>query len=360
MVVDPEFVRNDDFDRDNDSLYVMPLQIVPFATPGLRRGKLIKNVVLKPAIEVFQYDDGASAQILIEDVTSLSGQSLFGWKRDDPCPDLSILHKLGALTSYDVFSLRILFRDLNISIASIDYLTLSDDMKAQLDSQMKVFTQPLVKRIYGDLDDENLSAKNIIKLFNNPDSEATLQNLQNLAQILGLEVQGIPSFLEDFADLYLSFAYYQKYLDDIVPKVVEMVAEIKNLQDNNQMNQDRNLMNNCLELVTNLNDLLASTTGRFEKFYNDTDEMWDNISTEKFRDTETLIKSYHTAIGGVLCGLGIKMNAWKKRFPSPQSGGPYARAEYLLNSVRPGMEKIMAINQGAPLHPDMSFLSLAD
>ncbi len=119
-------------------------------------------------------------------------------------------------------------------------------------------------------------------------------------------------------------------------------------------------MNNCLELVTYLNDLMASTTGRFEKFYNDTDEMWDNISTEKFRETETLIKSYHTTIGGVLCGLGIKMSAWKKRFPSPQSGGPYARAEYLLNSVRPGMETIMAINQGAPLHPDMSFLSLAD
>lgn len=340
-----------DFTRDNDSLYVVPLKIVPFETPALRRGKLIKNTVLKPAIEVFQYHDGSSAQILIEDFTPELGSNLFGWKTKSVHSDLNILHKLARLTSYDVYSLRILFRELEIPIVSNDYLNLSETAKARLDGYMRSFTQPLIRRVYGHSMAEHLDASNIIKLFSDPDTEMALRNLQKLADVLGMPIRSIPTFLEDFADLYLSFSYYQSYLDDIVPKMVDLAAEISDLKENYQMKQDHHLMNVCRELVSNLNDLTASTTGRFEKFNNITDRMWDDISAERFRETQTLIRSYHTTIGGVLCGLGIKLNAWKKRFPKRYSGGPRARVEVLLSSMRPGMEKIMAIDKGAPLVP---------
>lgn len=340
------FGRDAEFEHDNDSLYVLPLKIVPFTTPGLRFGKLVKNAILEPAIEIFQYAEGFSAQILIEDVTPELGHNLFGWKSGAPCSDMKILLKLALLTSYDVFSLRILFRNLNIPIASIDYLNLSDYMKEELDSYMQVFTQPLVKQIYGELAGENLGSANIINLFSNPDSERALQNLRKLAQIMGVSVQTIPTFLEDFADLYLSFSYYQKCLDDIAPKMVDMATEINDLKDNYHMKHNHYLTNSCRELVANLSDLTASTNGRFEKFHSATDKMWEDISAEKFRNTETLIKSYHTTIGGVLCGLGIKMNAWKKRFPTRKSGSPQARVETLLSSMLPGMEKIMEIDRG--------------
>ena len=39
---------NSTFRRDNDSLYVLPLEIVKIETPGLRRARLRKNSKLEP------------------------------------------------------------------------------------------------------------------------------------------------------------------------------------------------------------------------------------------------------------------------------------------------------------------------
>ncbi|MBT5050905.1 MAG: hypothetical protein HOM58_20560 [Rhodospirillaceae bacterium] len=336
------------FRRDNDSLYVMPLQIVPFATPALRRGKLIRNTILKPAIEVYRSEDGVSGQILIEDITPEFGHYHFGWDDKEKNPDYKVLRKLAKLTSYDIYTLRIFFRELDITLESVDYLELSNEQKQQLNGYMRAFTQPLVKHIYGETKVDALEAADIIRLFSDPDTEKALQNIRRLADLLDVEVEGIPAFLEDFADIYLSFSYYQQYLDDIVPKMSDMVKEIDELRHNWQMKQDANLMNASQVLVNDLNDLTSSTTGRFESFHKNTENMWNDLSAERFRSTETMIRAYHKTIGGVLCGLGIKMNAWKKRFPNHDTGSPQARVEMILSSMMPGMEIIKRIDAAAP------------
>lgn len=344
-----ESLTDTDFARDNDSLYVMPLQIIPFETTALRRGRLIRNTVLQPAIEVFRSDDGVSGQILINDITPEFGHLHFGWSLKDIHPDYKILRQLANLTSYDIYSLRIFFREHDIPLQSVAYLTLSADKKVQLNGYMQSFTQPLVKHIYGDAHVGTKDATDIVRLFSDPDSGKALARIERLADLLNLTVRGIPAFLEDFADIYLSFSYYQEHLDDIVPKMLDMVRELDELKQNWQMKQDANLMSACQDLINDLSDLTSSTTGRFESFHKNTENMWDNISAERFRATEKMIKSYHTTIGGVLCGLGIKMNAWKKRFPSAEVGGPQARAEMILSSMRPGMELIKKIDAAAPL-----------
>ena len=43
-MIDEDKNTDTDFLRDNDSLYTMPLRIVPFQTPALRRGRLISNL----------------------------------------------------------------------------------------------------------------------------------------------------------------------------------------------------------------------------------------------------------------------------------------------------------------------------
>ena len=307
-----ELSKDANFDRDNDSLYVMPLQIVPFETPALRRGLLIRNTVLQPAIEVYKSEDGVSGQILIEDITPEFGHHHFGWSLKGIHPDYKTLRQLANLTSYDIYSLRIYFREHKIPLHSVAYLALSAEKKAKLNGYMRSFTQPLVNHIYGDTNITTHDATDIVKLFSDPDSAKALAKIERLADLLDLTVQGIPAFLEDFADIYLSFSYYQEHLDDIVPKMLDLVRELNDLQENWQMKQDPNLMGACQDLINDLSDLTSSTTGRFESFHKNTENMWDNISAERFRATEEMIKSYHTTIGGVLCGLGIKMNAWKK------------------------------------------------
>lgn len=338
-----------EFLRDNDSLYVMPLRIVPFETPALRRGRLIRNAALNPAIEVFGLDNGASGQILIEDITVEFGRHHFGWKRDEIHPDLPLLKKLARLTSYDVYSLRILFRELEIPLESIDYLTLSPEKQAQLGVYMKSFTKSLIQHIFKETDEDfDEDCTDIVKMLNGKDGAKALQKLQMMAKVLDLPIQAIPKFLQDFADIYMSFSYYQQCLDDIVPMITQMLGEISELRENWQMKQDQNLMQVCKSLIADLSDLTVRTTGRFESFYRNTETMWEGMSAEKFQAMEAMIRGNHVTMGGVLCGLGIKMNAWNKRFPSPNSGSPQARAELIMSSMIPGMEYIKAIDQAAP------------
>jgi len=53
------------FHEDNDSLYRMPMKIVPMETAMLRRGRLIKNAALDPAIELFRSGENGSGQMLL-------------------------------------------------------------------------------------------------------------------------------------------------------------------------------------------------------------------------------------------------------------------------------------------------------
>lgn len=70
-----------------------------------------------------------------------------------------------------------------------------------------------------------------------------------------------------------------------------------------------------------MNGVLAAISGRFENFERSTANMWGDLSAARSRQVENLIKGYHTTIGGVLCALSVKMNAWQRLFPRPDAGG---------------------------------------
>ncbi len=75
---------------------------------------------------------------------------MFGWPRNEDHPDLKMLRGPARLSSYDVYSLRIQFRDLGIEPSSVEYLTLSAEKKDLLQLYMQVFTLPLMSLVYGD------------------------------------------------------------------------------------------------------------------------------------------------------------------------------------------------------------------
>ena len=51
-------------------------------------------------------------------------------------------------------------------------------------------------------------------------------------------------------------------------------------------------------------------------------------------------------IGGVLCGLAVKMNLWKHRF-ARGGGGPNRRMEFVKSEILPGLSHIKALEQSA-------------
>ena len=45
-------------------------------------------------------------------------------------------------------------------------------------------------------------------------------------------------------------------------------------------------------------------------------------------------------IGGSLCTLAVKMNAWNELFPDRHTGGPMERVAFITTEMLQGIEKI--------------------
>ena len=342
-VVMTDTEQSQEFKSDNDSLYILPFEILKVETPGLRRARLRKNSILEPVVELFSSPESGSGQVEVKDLAQL-----FGWSSNPPHPDGDLIRNLARLSSYDVYSLRIKLRELKIEVNSIDALQLSPEKKRELKGYMTKFTLPLIKEVYGRTDMDIQDVDDIVRLFADPDVETAIAKLKMLANKLDIELSDIPKFLEDYSDIYMSLAYYQQHLDGIMPKVTDMISEMRGLKENWELKNNYNLMRTCVELENSINNLTSHLSGRFESFNLNTQGMWDNLTAERFRSIEAMIRSHHTTIGGVLYGLGIKTAAWKDQFPKRGVGSPAARADMIMSSIRPGMGKILEIVSEAP------------
>ena len=336
---------NEISDTDRDSLHTLPLSILPLETAALNRARLIKNVRLNSVIELFTDKDTGSGQIDSEDLPHQ-----FGWDMADPPADMAMMRKVGALPSYDVYSLRISLREMGIPINAHEALKLSDSMNKELTAYMTDFTRPLIMQIYGGDDDIKIeSFDDVINLFRSPDIKKALEKIRIMADKLKIKPEEIPRFMEDYGDIFLSLSYYRRCLDAIEPIITEFLEAMDALKDNYQFKTDQNLRGTMENMEATINGLMAAITGRFENFERGTKHIWDEISAERFRKVEQLISSYHTTIGGVLCSLSVKMDAWAKLFPTPSSGGPGKRAEFIMSEIKQGMENIQEIEDSAPM-----------
>lgn len=330
-------------DTDMDSLFVLPLNIIPLDTPSLQRARMIKNQRLEGVIEFFSDQTSGSGQI---DVRNLP--KAMGWEVDDGLPDdVFILRNLAVLPSYDVYSLRVSLRQARIPLAGHTALTLTPAKNAELAGYMRRFTGPLIAQIYGSDGMDITSFADIVALFRDPDVKAARAKLKLMAEKLSIEVTEIPAFLEDYGDIFLSLGYYRQCLDRLSPHLDSFMDSMADLRKNWQLRNDFTLMRTCDELEYGLNNMTAAITGRFETFDRASRTMWQNLSAERFREVKSLIESYHTTIGGMLCALTVKMNGWARQFPRHDVGGPVRRGEYIMSEMKQGLDVMKRLDQDA-------------
>ena len=111
-----------------DSLFILPLEIIPFKTDGLQRARLIKNHHLMGVIELFSDPETGSGQISVEGLVDH-----FNWKEGYGHPDLKIMSQLAPLPSFDVYSLRRSLRNLSIPLSENSELQLySESLKTRI------------------------------------------------------------------------------------------------------------------------------------------------------------------------------------------------------------------------------------
>ena len=291
-------------------------------------------------------DNTQSVVEIYKDANSRSGQiapealkAHFRWDSAEDFEDQRLLEQLALLNCYDIYSLRIEIRRAGIELTEVDALSLSEEKQAELTEYMRVFTSLLLAQVYGDSNADIKNFDQLIGMFANPDKGSAMRNLRKLAEKLDIEIMEVPSFLEEYAYIFLSLAYFKNTLDGLVPKILRFIEVMDELEGNYHMSRDPILMNVCGFLRERRNDVTASLAGRFESFDRHSKDMWNDLNGDSFRRVRKLIESHYTTVGGVLCGLLMKIDAWEREV-GWKNTSPIKRAEFIATQMRSGINRI--------------------
>lgn len=320
-------------DEDRDALHILPLSIVPLESRTLSRSRLIKNARLESVVELFSNESTGSGQITPEQIGKL-----FSWENPEEHQDFRTIKQLSLLPSYDVYSLRIALRNLGLNVDEISELRLSEAKAMELASYMRAFTRPLLQAVFGQGD--GALNTDILELFRNPDVAEVRDKLHSLADRLGVAIEEVPDFLQNYGDVYLSVAYYKYCLDQIVPELRSLLDSINDIRSHQRLSADPQLMETCGVVESRLRTATVQIARMLDNFSKSTNDMWQNVSALRFRRMEQLIMNYNTSLGSALCGINVKLSNWHQAFPSETIGGPVQRAKFLMSEVRPGLELI--------------------
>ncbi len=261
----------------------------------------------------------------------------------DKKADLEVVTSLCKLSSYDVYSLRIGLRKLGINVEEHEHLRLSQPMVARLSDYMSVFTKPLVAAVYGDTSKSAGNHNDMLKLFMSPDKDVAKNNLQKLSEMLEISIADIPAFLQDYGDVYLSLAYYQYCVDTYHEQMAEFFVWLDELRRDpaTRSNGEFTKISQTVERT------VKSTTGEVRHilgmFESRTANMWDNPSAEKFRAMKDLVIEYQCLIGGALCAVTVKLDAWSEKFRFKAPGAIHRRVEFIMSEMRYGLDQIQPI-----------------
>ena len=329
-------------DQDRDSLHSLPVMILPVQTAIFRRARIVKNSRLDSVIEFFNGVGCGRGQV---DVRGLA--KFFNLERVPPHPDVTLLQTVSQLPSFDVYSLRILLRAHDIVLTDVSALTLSPAKVASLSQYMASFTRPLVAEIFGE-DTRMNGFADILGSFRGDNPALVRDRLARRADRLGIGIETIPKFLEEYGDIFMSLSYYRQCLDYLLPQIKNFMDGLAMVRASHQLRQDHSLMGMVDKLEAAINGKLSSISGMIESFERSTNDMWRDLAAEKFQRIAALVSSYHTIIGGALCALSVKMQVWSDQFPNA-SGGVGRRAAFIMSDMVQGLEHFEVSAQEAPM-----------
>jgi hypothetical protein len=232
-------------------------------------------------------------------------------------------------------------------VEDVEHLRLSRSKRAELTKYMLGFTRPLIRQIYGNAKTDISDLSELIGLFDNPDREDAMNNLRLITEKLHITIAELPRFLEDYGDTFLSLAYFQDCLDSLEPHFRSFFSAVEAIRENRQLQQNAAVMSAMVKITKDLGTVKGTVETLLEGFERESQAMWKDINAETFHKVKILIENNHTMIGGILCGLSVKLEGWSVRFGKGDHG-VLRQSEFIMSEMRQGMEDLLAI---APAEP---------
>ncbi len=316
-------------DEDRDSLWTLPLVMMPIENHALKQTKMVKNSNLESVIEMFNERNTGKGHIRPDDIAEVFSNV--------SAADFNLIHNLAELRSYDVYSLRITLRQNGIEIDNYDDLKLSEEKQNELQTYMRPFMEQIVLNLYGPEGSANANADdNWMSIFQHPDIQGTRNRLKNMAGKMDIPLYEIPGFIQEYGDAYLSVAYYRECLDHIQPSIRNFLDSATEILEHQQLSQNYSLTKACGRMKTKVEKIEGALGHQFAFFGQSNSQMWKDMSAESFHTFRESVHKNHTRMGGMMCALAIKMNLWMEKFPNRDDGGPMRRADFILTDMGQG------------------------
>jgi len=218
-----------------------------------------------------------------------------------------------------------------------------------LEKYTRIFTQPLMDLIYTEADEIGIAdVGDIIGLFRGETSEQAMKNLRRLSLKLKIILSKLPDFLTDYGDVFLSLAYFKDQFDAITPRIDRFLQKVEQLKQDDVSRGDQQVLATLDFVEIGLTEIMDHIGERIRTFDKHTSSMWENLNVDSFRKVKVLIESNHSTIGGMLCGLSIKMNGYEEKFQDQQPSNQ-AVVDYIGAYVKPGIDRIKFIERSARL-----------
>ncbi|MEE3622492.1 hypothetical protein UCD39_00590 [Nitrospirillum sp. BR 11752] len=331
---------------ETDALHLLPLHLLPLSVSGLKRARLVKTARLETMVELFRDARAGTGLIQIEGLGREFTADKAALERD-----MALLLKLGAIASFDVYSLRIELRALGIAVDEHQHLVLSPEKQEELTHYMQGFTRPLLRRVYGEQAARVDNMGDLTALLSSPDREETLANLRHIAGRLGLKLTEIPEFLAQYGDIFLSIAYFRSCRDGAHALLQELGRWLADLRRTPLVQTDSAAVRLIATVDTSLDAIMAQLEGCFRSFDRMTQQLWDDLSAEGFQAMRREIEAHHTGVGALCCGLAVKLGGWKRAFPTAGRGAPGQKMDWLRQEMMPGLADLVEIGLKANWRP---------
>lgn len=321
---------------DMDSLYRLPLGLLPLKTMALRRHSLIKNAQLHAVVELFKDSGSGSGQIQPDHLPNH-----FNSQAPELMSDVAILKRLAAIGSYDVYTLRVALRELDIGFENYDALRLSPEKYRELTHFMKQYTRPIIRRLFARDGAALGSYGNLVEYLRNPDRATVLAEMEKLAADLETDVASIPRFLENYGDTFLGFSYFRSCLTESENRIKHFRPWVQEFLRSPVALSNPSLQSRATHAMQALYGIVESVKQRFDHFDQSSSHFWEDPTAESFQALRAQIVEQHNATGSVLCGLVVKLNLWEERFTS-RGGSFQRRLEFLESEIFPGLNALAA------------------
>lgn len=316
-----------------DSLHCLDLHTLPFSHPTLRKSRMVKNTKFESVVELYNDKKIGSGQYYVDTVTSMLNLGHADGM------DVGLLRNIALLPTFDIFSVRLLLRDIGISFASEEGLP--PDVDQAVNAQMRKFTVPLLRYVYDGQTQEGADLHHLLALFRDPDIQRAETRLKRLAEKFKIPILQVPRFLEDYSDTFLAISLYQHTFINIKPSVDQFLDAINRLKTHFSRNQIT--LQGLDRVHSDFSHIVKSTAKRLNASEQLVSLLWGENLNVPLDTLLPRIREFQFLLGYLLCGISVKLAAWSAAFPSPQSGTPKKSLEIITTSIMYALQQLRTI-----------------